>query len=94
MLPELFAERLRGLVSQFARLLASPIIRFDEGCRRNLPDLPGVYRILPSSQPFDTVRGGRADVTLRQRVYANHLMGDQKGKCACTIGSGRGVRRS
>jgi hypothetical protein len=79
MLPIPLAERLKGLQSRLAELLVSPIIRFDERCRRNLPDLPGVYRILPSSQPIETVRAGRADVTLRQRVYTNHLMGDQKG---------------
>jgi hypothetical protein len=55
------------------------MVRLDKNCRRNLPELPGVYRFLDAVQPIATVRAGRADVTLLQRIYTNHLMGDQTG---------------
>ncbi len=76
------AERLRVLESQLAGLLGSPVIRFDEQCRSALPEVHGIYRIFDPSKPYETVRAGRtktAAAGLRQRVYQNHLMGDQAG---------------
>ena len=72
-------ETLDALTAQLERLLAGSAIRFDEGCRRNLPEQPGIYRIFDIERADQTLRAGRADVTLRQRVYQNHLMGDQAG---------------
>ena len=76
------ASRLQELELRLDELLSSPIIRFDEGCRRGLPGKHGVYRIFQLAQPDHTVRAGRTKTAaggLRQRVYQNHLMGDQAG---------------
>lgn len=72
-------SRLDRLEDQLVKLFEGSPIRFDGSCRSALPEAPGVYRIF-SAQLFDeTVRAGRSDVTLRQRVYQNHLMGNQSG---------------
>jgi hypothetical protein len=76
---EAVTENLEALKVQLEELLAASIIQFDKHCRRNLPERPGVYRIFDRSQPEETVRAGRTDFTLRQRVYQNHFMGDQTG---------------
>ncbi len=76
------ATHLVALDTQLAALLDSPVIRFDERCRSSLPAAPGVYRIFDSTHPDDTVRAGRTKTAaggLRQRVYKNHLMGNQAG---------------
>jgi len=76
------AARLRALESQLAQLLSSPPIRLDERCRNALPEVHGVYRIFDPTKPSETVRAGRtrkAAGGLRQRVYGNHLMGNQPG---------------
>lgn len=67
------------LTSQLYILLASPIVKFDQECRGNLPNQPGIYRIFWLDRQSDTIRAGRTDKTLRQRIYANHLMGNQAG---------------
>ncbi len=76
------AARLRVLESQLAQLLASPVIRFDDRCRSALPEVQGIYRIFDLTKPHETVRAGRTKTAaggLRQRVYQNHLMGNQPG---------------
>ena len=76
------AARLRALESQLAQFLGSPIIRFDDRCHSALPEAHGVYRIIDPTKPDETVRAGRTKTTaggLRQRVYQNHLMGNQAG---------------
>ena len=78
--PESIARNMRELEAQFARLLTAPIIKFDRGCRRSLPETQGVYRIYHPDAPAVTIRAGRTKEAaggLRQRVYQNHLMGDQ-----------------
>lgn len=80
--PGSIAARLRVLESQLAQLLRSPVIRFDDRCRSALPEVHGVYRIFDPMKPHETVRAGRTKTAaggLRQRVYQNHLMGDQTG---------------
>jgi len=79
MLPELFAQNLKALEPRLEQLLAQSNLGLGTGCPRNLPELPGVYRFINTCQPMATVRVGRADVTLRQRIYTNHIMGDQAG---------------
>lgn len=76
---EILESRLRALDGLVGKLLDRVPIKFDRDCRSALPDAPGVYRIFASDMPGETVRAGRSDVTLRQRVYQNHLMGNQKG---------------
>ncbi len=76
------AARLKTLESQLAQLLSSPVIRFDDGCRGALPEAHGIYRIFDPTKPDHTVRAGRTKTAaggLRQRVYRNHLMGNQAG---------------
>ena len=80
--PESIGSRLRALESQLTRLLGSPLIRFDDRCRGALPEAPGIYRIFDPAKPDETVRAGRTKSAaggLRQRVYKNHLMGNQAG---------------
>lgn len=75
-------HRLRQMETQLTQLLASESIKFDERCRRSLPEEHGVYRIFDPLSPDQTVRAGRTKTAvggLRQRVYHNHLMGDQAG---------------
>ncbi len=63
-------------------LLAEPAWVFDGRMRSRLPDEPGIYAIsLKGSSEGDFLRAGRASGRggLRQRVYQNHLMGDQGG---------------
>jgi hypothetical protein len=67
------------LSGQLEQLVTSTPIRFDETCHGNLPALPGVYRIFDLDRPDETIRAGRTDISLRQRVYQNHLMGNQNG---------------
>jgi len=76
------AARLGALESQLAQLLGSPVIRFDDRCRSALPEVHGIYRIFDPTKPDETVRAGRTKTAaggLRQRVYQNHLMGNQAG---------------
>ncbi|MFV2044271.1 MAG: hypothetical protein ACC700_13700 [Anaerolineales bacterium] len=57
-------------------------MKFDSSLRRSLPEGHGVYRIFLASALTETLRAGRtktAAAGLRQRVYQNHFMGDQKG---------------
>ena len=63
-------------------LLAEPTLAFDERIRSRLPEEPGLYAIsLTNSSSGEFLRAGRAKGRggLRQRLYQNHLMGDQGG---------------
>ena len=63
-------------------LLAAPALAFDAKLRSQLPEEPGIYAIsVRGAPPGDFLRAGRTKGRggLRQRVYQNHLMGDQKG---------------
>ena len=74
--------RVRLLEAQLERLLCSMVIAFDEDCRSALPEDHGIYRIFDRKTPGETIRAGRTNSAaggLRQRVYQNHLMGDQDG---------------
>jgi len=86
--PEPIIKIMEMLRFQLEQLLASPIIRFDESCRRSLPEQPGVYRIFHRDRPNATIRTGRTDAELRQRVYQNHLMGNQAGNLPAQLVSG------
>lgn len=83
--------RLRFLESQLARLVESPVIRFDDRCRSALPEVHGIYRIFDPTKPLETVRAGRTKTAaggLRQRVYQNHLMGNQAGNLRAQLVAG------
>lgn len=80
--PEEIVSRAEGLQAQLAHLWGSRVIRFDDGCRSAMPEEQGVYRIFDPTCPDETIRAGRTKTAgggLRQRVYQNHLMGDQQG---------------
>jgi hypothetical protein len=89
--PEGIASRLHALESSLARLLTSPVIRFDDRCRSALPEAHGIYRIFDPSKSDETVRAGRTKTAaggLRQRVYQNHLMGNQAGNLRAQLVAG------
>lgn len=89
--PGSIARRLRALESHLAQLLASPVIRFDDRCRSTLPEVHGIYRIFDPTKPDETVRAGRTKTAaggLRQRVYQNHLMGNQAGNLRAQLVAG------
>lgn len=74
--------RLQELEDRLAGLLKAPTLRFDEAIRNALPEAHGIYRIFDADAPFETVRAGRTKTAaggLRQRIYQNHLMGNQNG---------------
>jgi hypothetical protein len=74
--------RVAELGAMLARLLESKPMRFDSSLRGLLHEAQGIYRIYLASAPAETLRAGRtktAAAGLRQRVYQNHYMGDQKG---------------
>lgn len=62
-------------------LITSPKHFFDENLHRSLPDLQGIYAISSKNgEEGEFLRVGRTKKGgLRQRVYQNHFMGDQKG---------------
>ena len=81
MTPDL-VDWLRRLESLIENLITSPQIRFDDQCRQLLPEEHGVYRIFDPRKSNETIRAGRTKTAaggLRQRVYQNHLMGNQAG---------------
>jgi hypothetical protein len=80
--PVAIGERMHSLEQQLSVLIRSPVITFDERCRSALPESPGIYRIFELARPEATIRAGRTKTAaggLRQRVYQNHLMGNQAG---------------
>jgi len=73
---------LRRLESMLKNLVTSLQIRFDDRCRHILPKEHGIYRIFDPRKPDETIRADRTKIAaggLRQRVYQNHLMGNQPG---------------
>jgi hypothetical protein len=65
------------------QLLVSPKIAFNEEIRSKLPTEHGLYAIVQKDAlAGDVLRAGRtktAGAGLRQRIYQNHLMGNQRG---------------
>ncbi len=82
---------LRALESHLSQLIQSPVIKFDDRCRSALPESPGIYRIFDLTKPSETTRAGRTKTAaggLRQRVYQNHLMGNQSGNLRAQLIAG------
>ena len=74
------------------RLLSKEPVAIDGSLRSHLPEQLGIYAFSMIGQPLDVVRAGRAAGAngLRQRVYQNHLMGNQTGNLrAQLVGAGR-----
>jgi len=82
-IPDYFEQRISTYRALLARLLTSQALPFDSNLRGSLPERPGIYRIFESDgDTLEALRAGRTKVAaggLRQRVYQNHLMGDQDG---------------
>jgi len=77
-----FQQRVEELKGVLNSLLAATPYSFDESLRSNLPEKPGLYMIFTRSNgPEEVLRAGRASGAggRRQRVYQNHLMGNQSG---------------
>jgi hypothetical protein len=65
------------------QLLAAPKVPFNDEIRSKLPSEHGLYAIYQKdAADGDVLRAGRTKTAgggLRQRIYQNHLMGNQKG---------------
>lgn len=61
-----------------AEILSRPALHFANLTPAQLPDVPGLYVMTDAAG--NVLRAGRTDAqTLRERVYRNHLMGNQPG---------------
>ncbi len=84
-------ERMRAMEAQLVKLLGSRPIPFDDDVRGTLPEVHGIYRIFDPRNALQTIRAGRTKTAaggLRQRVYQNHLMGDQAGNLRAQLVAG------
>jgi len=76
-------ERLDLAKLTLETLLSATRLPFDESLRARLPEAHGIYAIsVKDANPGTFLRAGRTKSAvggLRQRIYQNHLMGDQKG---------------
>lgn len=62
------------------RLLNSEEYAFDSMLHGILPDSPGIYAIkIKRADDGTYFRAGRTDISLKQRIYRNHYMGNQNG---------------
>ena len=77
------SERMAELEASVRQLLGSTALAFDEKLHGLLPERQGIYAIYAkSAKPGDVLRAGKTRTAaggLRQRVYQNHLMGNQSG---------------
>lgn len=75
--------RLRECQQILDQLLAGPKVPFNDEIRSRLPTEHGLYAIHHrEAVGGDVLRAGRTKTAsggLRQRIYQNHLMGDQQG---------------
>ena len=76
-------ERMKECERILHDLLSAPKLPFDEALRSQLPEQPGIYAIyVKAAPPGKVLRAGRTKSALgglRQRIYQNHLMGNQLG---------------
>lgn len=74
-------ERDKELRRYFDALLAAPLLPFDDELHSRLPDRSGIYVIYGrDGSAFWPLHAGRTGAGgLRQRIYQNHLMGEQAG---------------
>ncbi len=75
--------RLEEGTATVRELLSAPRLPFDESLRSRLPERHGIYSIYSrNAAPGEILRAGRTKTAaggLRQRIYSNHLMGNQPG---------------
>jgi hypothetical protein len=73
------------------KLINSKKFTFDKSIRSNLPEDAGIYAIsFNAAQPSEYLIAGRTKGTegLRQRIYQNHLMGNQIGNLRSKLVNG------
>jgi len=77
-------EELKAILEQ---LISSPRYPFNESLHGLLPSLPGLYVISnKNNKEGEYLRAGRTDEGgLQQRIYRNHLMGNQSGNLRCQL---------
>jgi len=82
-LPDWADQRLAHLTAILEELLSGAVLDFDDQLHRLLPEKHGIYAIfVKASKPGEVLRAGRTKTAaggLRQRIYRNHFMGDQRG---------------
>lgn len=87
-----FEQHVEELKRLLDRLLAATPCYFDESLRSNLPEEPGLYVIFTRTNGLEEVlHAGRTSGAggLRQRVYQNHLMGNQSGNLRAKLVAGK-----
>lgn len=76
-------RNIEELIGILKNLLNSPLLRFDDKLRSNLPDKHGIYVIYRTNKPEPVIiRAGRTKTAaegLRQRIYRSHYMGNRDG---------------
>lgn len=81
--PEWATQRTAQLTAILAQLLNSPRVPFDDRLHAVLPTRPGIYAIYEKTAPAgEVLRAGRTKTAaggLHQRIYQNHLHGNQSG---------------
>jgi hypothetical protein len=91
MLPEPIPKRIEALTQVVDKLLEQEPVLYRNAKPSSFPDVGGVYVISSSAGEF--VRAGKTGqgyATLRDRLYRNHLMGNQGGNLrAQLVGSGQ-----
>jgi hypothetical protein len=91
MLSDLVEKRIVTLTSIIHRLLDQPPVCYRDATPSSFPETRGVYVI--KSHNGEVLRAGKTgqgSATLRQRLYSNHLMGNQNGNLrAQLVGSGQ-----
>jgi len=76
-------QRVHECQQILGQLLAAPKLPFNDEIRSKLPSQHGLYAIYhKDAADGEVLRAGRTKIAgggLRQRIYQNHLMGNQRG---------------
>jgi hypothetical protein len=82
-------DRIKEVDRILGSLLGAPRLKFDRNLRSSLPERHGLYAIsLIGAEEGEVLRSGRTKTAsggIRQRVYGNHFMGNQKGNLRCQL---------
>jgi hypothetical protein len=90
---KILCQRQKECHALLENLLACQKLGFDQTLHSELPDLPGIYAISATSASAGIyLRAGRTKTGtggLRQRIYRNHFMGNQRGNLRAQLVSDR-----
>lgn len=77
----LYDQRVIEGMAWVETLMSAEPVPIDASVRGRLPELPGIYAFSLIGKPTAVVRAGRTRGAggVRQRIYQNHLMGNQSG---------------